>query len=773
MRLLFKHLVRSMGKKPLQPIILVFTIALAVSTAIFAFTVGDTLRDDIEASQVAKYGNAELTVSVGNSSDSRFLFADDVERLLDDRANVAGAYELPLILGDSGKTVVGMATEFDSVCTVFYFEFVEYGRVTEGSLGDVAFISSKLAKEMDLSVGDTLEVETMGHTRTYRIEGISKNSFLGSYDVMVDICSVMRIFADNSLVFAAIGDDFKPCSKIYVDLTECDGLDVEDAVTLLSADPRFADKTFTDVRGIEGRMVRSGVVDLIVDFAVALAVLLSAVITFCCFYILANERAEENLVLSFSGARPKVLGRMQYAETLIYWLFGAPLGLLGAIPLTRLISHFVPLKYIEVSIRPITVLKSVLVVLLGCSLTVAFFLLTNKRLRRTGNKHKLAGFSSTVGLLIALGLLFGAMYLLTPVIRFLLYIITVAVLVALIFAVVPPLLQRLIFLTDKRSRGVASPSALAFRYALKNVCSLKLFHNIARLCALIVAIVLTIGLMFACVQGHISLIEGAFDADYAVLNATDSCYEKVLACEGAGSVHKFHLTNSDLTTIVSADDVSAFSESLHIERLPVGNEAMVSSGIANMLDIEIGDPFSITLDGQDYELVLAGIGKSGTNYVAINCEDLGVPYNMILVKGGESVSRADLLASLSEATSTELTAIVSVDTLFENLIDSMQIYMSAGKILLFIFVVFSLIGVADALYESARARREEFGLYRLAGMSPRTLRRMKTAEFAIAIAFGIAIGLLIFVISAFASNQGMTGRGFELFLGLKALLTAK
>lgn len=770
MRLIFKHLRRSIGKKPLQPIILVLTIALAISTSIFAFTVGDTLYDDVQSSQLAKYGNAEFTVSVGNSSDSRFLFIDDVESLLDERANVAGCYELPMILNGSDKTVVGMATEFDSVCKVFFFEFVEYGTVSEGTLGDVAFISTKLAEEMNLSVGDSLEVETMGHTKTYRIEGIAKQNFLGSYDVLVDISSVMRIFADNSLVFAAIGDDFKPCSKIYVDLDNCENVSVEDAIALLSADARFADKTFTDLRGIEGRRIRSGVIELIVDFAIALAVLLSAVITFCCFYILANERAEENLILSYSGASFRRLAALQYTETLLYWLFGAPLGILGAIPLTRIISHFVDLKYAEVMIKPINAMLSALIVLLGCSLTVTFFLFTNKRMRRTGEKHKKANLCIPVVLLLVLALLFGAMYLLTPVIRFGLYVATLIVLVACIFLVIPHLLRCLGAVASKRIKGRLKPSAIAFRYALKNVCSLKLFQNITRLVALIVGLVLTIALVFICLQGHISLIENAYEADYAVLNATDSCYEKLLSCEEAESVYRFYLTQTDLTTIVSADDVSAFSESFAIDRMPIGNEAIINKGMAHMLDLKIGEIFSISLDGQEYELVVADIEKSGMNYIAINCEDLGIPYNMILVKGRETVSQADLIGALSEATSTELAAIVSVESLLENLIDSMGVYTSAGKILLFIFVVFSLIGVIDALYESARARREEFGLYCFAGMSQRTLKRLKRSEIAIAIVFGIVIGIVAFVISAFAANRGFTGRGMELFSGLFEVL---
>ncbi len=98
MKLLLKHIFRSVGKKPLQPIIIILTLALAMATAIFAFTVADTMKDEIVAAQTAKYGNAHFMVTVGNASPSRFLFAEDVTDVLGEDARVAGCYELPLIL---------------------------------------------------------------------------------------------------------------------------------------------------------------------------------------------------------------------------------------------------------------------------------------------------------------------------------------------------------------------------------------------------------------------------------------------------------------------------------------------------------------------------------------------------------------------------------------------------------------------------------------------------------------------------------------------------
>ena len=94
-------------------------------------------------------------------------------------------------------------------------------------------------------------------------------------------------------------------------------------------------------------------------------------------------------------------------------------------------------------------------------------------------------------------------------------------------------------------------------------------------------------------------------------------------------------------------------------------------------------------------------------------------------------------------------------------------YIDAGKVLLLVFIVFSLIGMIDVFYESLRARREEFGLYLLAGMRHRELRIMKTFELTITILIGLVIGLVAFVLTAFAVNRGMSSRGMEVFLSIR------
>ena len=766
MRLFIKHIFRSIAKKPLQPLIIVLTLALSMATAVFAFTIADTMQDELAATQRAKYGNAGFMVSVGNTSDSRFLFADDVTDVLGDSAKAVGGYELPLILSGTENTSVAIATELKDFCDVFEINFLEYGRVTVGSLADVAFVSADFANAQGLSIGDTVTVETMGYVKSYRIEGISTLPFLAAYDVMVDISSVVRAFAENSLLFSAIGEDFKPCNKVFVNVSDCEDIDTEDAIALLKSDARFAEKSFEDLADIERREVNFSVLEVIISFAVALASLLSAVVVFCCFYILANERTEENQAFVYSGAAPGLLWGMQYTEAMLYWLFGVPLGVLIAIPITKLIPHFVGLQYVTVSIKALAVLKSAVILLGVCLLTTTFFIVAGRRIRKKGAGHTSVPTRWIVCLLFVLALLYALMYLLPSGVRLGLLFLTLAAIVTLVFWAVPLLLGWIASAIEKGMRGSQKPSIVSFRYALKNVCSIKLLHNIARLCALIVMIVLTIGLVFVNVEAQTQAFGHMFDADYAVFNATDKCYQKTQSCSAAERVSRAYINHSGWGLVVSVEDPAFYADWVKMDRQLKGNEIVISVGTAHAHDFQVGDIFELELDGVDYEFVIVGIADVCSNYLAINCEEIGLSYNMLLVKGKAGVSKATLLNDLSQTLASELAPIAEADTLLERFVAAIKTYADAGRILLVVFVIFSVIGVTDIFYESLRARREEFGLYRLAGMSQQNLRLMKVAELFITLLFGLLIGLGAFVLSALAVNRGMTARSLEIFRGV-------
>ena len=765
MKLFFKHLVRSIGKKPTQPLIIVLTLAFSVAMIIFSFTVKDSLEMDIKMSQEAKYGSADFTVELGNSSDSRFLFASDVRDVLGDRAKVAGTYQLPLIFGDTGDTVTGVATELDHIDDLFSVEFIAYGRVTRATLTEIAFVSADFAEQRGLALGDTIQVETMGQQKAYRIEGIGDRSFLGRYDIMIDIGSVLRVFADQSMLFAAIGEEFKPCNTVYVDLID-DSLRVDEVISSLKSDAHFTEKSFTDVRDIEDTQSFLEYWEVVIGVVVSLAMVLAGVVCFCCFFILSAQREQENFTFVCCGASPLFLGAMQYAEVIGYFLIGAPLGVLIAVPTVQTISLFVGLSYAEVSVMPLTAVKSVLLLFAVCILTVAMFLVFSKRASRSGEKRRRAGLRRVFFLMGIVVILLGLIFVIPTRFSFTVYCVHLASVILFLFAATPPFLQRLESLFKRPLSHLRNETAITFRYALKNISSLKTLQNISMLCALAMMTALTVGFLLTSFRMKVFSYSQLLHADYVVLNATDRCYEKIDDCEETGAVNKFYMNVTDKALLISMQDASACSPIMALTSLPSGNQAVFSVGMARKFDVEIGDSLDWELNGTQYRLEVADIVQSCIGYIAIDCEALGIPYNSILVKGEEGVARADLLNALSEATATELAPIQAADTLFDKISDSMETYMRAGKILFGVLTIFFLIGITDSLYECMRERREDYRLYRLAGITSKQLRRMRTLEITIPILFGLFLGTAVFIILAISLNRGMSVFGVNPYLDI-------
>ena len=770
MKLILKHLLHSIRKKPTQPLIIILTLALSVAMTIFALTIYDSLTTDAEMAQASEYGSADFTVELGGSSDSRFLFASDIRDALGDRATAAGVYPLPLILNGTFDTASGVATELDSVGDLFSIGFIEYGSVTHSSLTEIAFVSADFAEQRGIALGDTISVETMGHQRSYRIEGISANRFMESYDVMVDIGSVMRAFADKSLLFAAIGDDFKPCSKVYVDVLD-DSASLGAAIDVLKADTKFEGYRFTDVRGAENTREYIEYLEVFISVAVTLTMLLAGIVTFCCFFILANQRQEENFSLSCCGAGPQILGLMQYAEVIIYFLIGAPLGVLISIPTVQAMALFVGLSYAKAAVSPTTALIGVLILLAVCILTVSLFLAFAKRTSRTGERKHRAGLTIPLILVGVMAVLLGVLYIIPVKFAFTVYCIQLATLIVFLFFATSPLLQRFALFLERIMRKAKSERAISFRYAVKNVSSLKMLHNISMLCALATLTAFTVGIIFISLVAELRVIPKVIAADYTVFNATDRCYEKLEACEEADTVSKFYMSMTSGVAVVSAQDISVYSPILNISQAPEGNEVVFSKGVARKMSLDIGDVVDLELDGVQYSFFVTDIVETCTGFIAINCEDVGIPYNSIVVKGDAGVARADLLAALSEATVTELAPIQETETLFENVIDTMDTYLRAAIVLLFVFIVFFVIGTLDALFECIRARGEDFGLYRLAGLSKKQLTLMRVTEVSLPIVFGILLGILVAVVSLISINRGMASFGMIPFIVIKTFIT--
>ncbi|MBE7080218.1 MAG: hypothetical protein E7371_03165 [Clostridiales bacterium] len=771
MKLFFKHLAKSIAKKPLQPIILVLTLTLAIAVSIFSFSMRAALDEEIVNGQAAKYGNAQISIGLSGDAASRFMFAEDVENLLGDDCTAVGTFELPVTVGKEQKTFFGVAVDFREIGGIFDFTFIEYGEVTPSTVGYSAFVTQAFASENDLKLGDDFTVRVFGAEKSYKVSGISRKAFLGEYSMMVDITGVIRLITDDSPLLSALGDGFKPSSTIFVRVNGADA--VENMIHTLQADERFADKTIEDVSRAMYRQSNVNSLGRIIDVSAVLAALLSASVTFCCFYIIGSERTEENYAFTLSGAKPWMLNGLQYAEIILYWIVSTVLGCLLTAPMTKLLFALAGFRYASAAVRPLQMAFGAGLLLFVSLATVTMFIGVQKTKRK--NKPETHAENRAVFFTVLCALALTVSSFITPMdIRFELYIVLALSLCFCAFVVTPVLIKWLAtkwnasfeqrFSKEYRLRKTA------LRYAVKNIFSVKILHNISRLVAVLSAIVLTACLLVVSAFGNVKSTKAFFNGDYLLMNATESCQDKVTQCVSVENSVRVYFSDHSGTRIVSAESLEGLSQEIAITQLPQGNQAVIGSGEAKMRSLKVGDNFTRTIDGRRLDFVIIEVVSSAVPFVLFDCEYFGIPYNIMVVQGAENVSKGALLQELTDKTALELAVVLTVEDLFEEKFATTRICLNLGLIFLLIVAFFACVGIVDNLYESYRARKEEFNLYVYSGMSGKEIRQMKIWEVLLTFGGGLALGIVGFALLSLGANACFYTFGFETFLNVWAFL---
>ena len=773
MRLFFKHLKESIKRRPLQPIVLLLTLTVAVGVCIMSLGLSESFDTECRSATAAEYGSADMTVTLNSESKSRFMFVDEVEKILGEMADVVGTYEVPMLYGNT-DAVFGVAVDLFSVQDIFNFSFSEYGEVTRADCHEAMFISSAFAKRNSLSVGDSFEISALGGKKSYTVEGISPEGYLNSYDVMVDVKGVIDMLASNSLFVSALGDSFRPCSTLYIDVR--DGYSVSECKELLSKSENYSDKSFFAVA--EDVRTESDIetMQLIVNVAISFALILSVAVTFCCFYILGVERSEENSSFRAAGARSLHLNLLQYAEILLYWLVGGALGIGFAYLLLGITVEYANFRYAPVEISMKNIFLGLGLILISSLLTATAFILSGKKEKRKG-RGEISFFTYAILLLFTVGA-----YLLTFLVpiqdSFLPGLFATALVYLFAFVIAPPLLKLIMKGIDKlwtrragSGKRMRSPS---LRYAVKNLISVRVLHNFSRLISLLTAVLLSCFLVILSADGYVLGAKEMLRADYVVLNSTETCYEKLSASENVHSVSKSFFGSSQMkdgryTPAISVESADMLCEHFDIEELPHGNEAVISIGQAEGRDLKVGDTAKVLVDGKEIEVVIKEIKSYGVNAFIFDSEHFGFSPNLLLVNGKEGEERPELLMKLAEELSLEVAAIVTPDSLMRHRLGSVDVYLDTGDVLLTVAILFALVGMLDNLSQSYRHRLEEFDLYRSAGMSKRSVGRMKLFEVTLSLLFGILHGTLAFGIASFVIDRGLSAYGYKVYHAIAML----
>ncbi|MBR2466337.1 MAG: hypothetical protein IKB38_05345 [Clostridia bacterium] len=769
MKLFFKHLFRSVGKKPLQPLILVLTLSIAITACTLALSIKDALLEEARVSQTSQYGRAEMTVTLNGESRYRFMFARDANRLLGDSGYAFGAYEMILSLGEGDEAYVCSAADLYEINKMFDLSFTSYGEVTDSDLASTAFVTESFADEHGLSVGDSFTARLFSDELVYRVGGISKTAFFGKYNILTDIRAAVRALSESSVIASALGSDFMPSSTLYIDVNE--GYTVAECIERLKADPAFAEKTYTDTASVTKGQANVDAMNIAIDMSIVLVALLALAVTFCCFYILGDERREENQSFAYAGATPSYLNIMQLAEVVIYWIFGTLIGVGLSVPLARATGNAVGLRYSVLGVGAGTAAFASAIMLAVSLLTVGIFILSKKKAAKKRKSKLLLPALVSLTVVLDLSVLF-----VPPAMKIKLSVPGLALTLVCTFVTVGKILCSVMRFISERAERSSRKSA-ARTYAVKNIISVSILHNAARLSATLVAVVIIATTVIVGSGGNIIAAENVFRNGHVIVGATQKCKEKISSCEEIKSVENVYFSSAQLeegavVAAMSVKNKDVVSDEFGISELPKGSGAVISRSIAKRLLLKEGDEIGLVCDNKPLKLRISDIVPSPMSFVLFDCDAVNIAPNLLIPISAEGVTDDEAMRAVSTAIAEDVATVLPTSELLGEKVSTAKVYGACGYALLFIIVTFSVIGLADSLYNSYKRRKSEMELFALSGMSKSEISAMKRFEVffslltgtVIAVALCAAILPIMFEAMLGAGNDVMSGVGTALGL---------
>jgi hypothetical protein len=438
----------------------------------------------------------------------------------------------------------------------------------------------------------------------------------------------MRLLANDSLLVSALGDNFKPCSTIYISFK--DKAFIQDGISLLKEHEQFSDKTFSIVTDSVKNATSSESLVSSVYIIIAMTVCLCVAVVFCCFYILSSQRAQENAVFKSVGALPWRLNILSFVEIAVYWFIGAIFALALSYPLAFSVFERIGFRFIS-PYYSFNAFILACVILLACALlTVTAFTLTERNRKKPRN---LKPFVLITFVLFVLA--FVLIQIVPKKLAFSAFMLAGTLLLLFLFLFVPSLFKKITAFIDGRftarliNDGKSKNTSLL--YALKNSQKVNVLQNTARLWVLLLTLVLSVGLSLISAEFMIADNKEYISGDFVVLGATDSCYEKIQGVDGVDGVYSLCTAMGEIDSgrtlfMFSASDVEAFNDFFSLSTLPQGNNAFISAGYARMLGLGVGDQMNLTIGDKEICVTISKIINARVNMLVFDSQNFNMSY---------------------------------------------------------------------------------------------------------------------------------------------------
>ena len=779
MGVFFKHLIRTVKKAPLQPLLILLTIILSVAVGVTAFRFGSVFFIRSGEMRMEEVALGDIVINSGAERPNGILFDSDAKELLGDKAEVLGDFSLIAFRnGENGKKqpIAASAIDLAAADGYFLFDYYAYGGFNTENLESSVIISKSYADKSGLSVGDSVRVLILNEELEYKVQAVAEDSgILLKKDMLLPIESVIGLLAKRSVFIASLGDSFIPYNRLMIRVGK--GVDAEEVAGMLSESKAFegcrVDNMSKNTDG-ESFAVFESVATLMLSLLVCgLAVLL--IIT--SQSLMQKQRSMEYALFSAAGASRDQLAALQYFESLIYAALG---GLAGILLSPYMLSYTVKLF----SWQRYSVAVGFEGIIFGGLLSVALcfigtFVTVNRDKKRElasrlneGNYPKVS--REGYGVVIVLGIIVAvclAVAMISPIkYRYIPIILLIVAFTVLLYASSGHIIRCVATVLEKLSNGKRGGGA--FLLSVKNLKNNHTLRHSGRLLSVLFALLCAI---FIC-SGELTRQYDAFDniieGEIIAVNMNSETVERIKKDAQVEGVSTFYYSDAVMingkyevmTIFTSGDSKACISKDFVAEKMPDAGEIVISKSAAGLLDVRLGDKVSVDVNGRTHKVSVIEICDVNIPMVYMDCSYVAanMKMNCIKLKDGIEVGSEEYGEITAEifASGAQIIDEKEITGTIMNTIDGFTSLVAATVV---ISVIISLVGCANVFGDNVIMRRREREILHLCGMEKRKILKMHMLEIVITLILALILGVAVGFLLCVGLNVGLGSFGFALF----------
>jgi ABC-type lipoprotein release transport system permease subunit len=254
------------------------------------------------------------------------------------------------------------------------------------------------------------------------------------------------------------------------------------------------------------------------------------------------------------------------------------------------------------------------------------------------------------------------------------------------------------------------------------------------------------------------------DFDYVAIGADEQSEKMIEALGTTEDVFRMTLlkeTTNDANSVamgisIDEDGFKYLNKDIMPTRLPKNEEVILSSGLANLLDAEVGEYVNIGYETTQYSLKVIEVVEATANILYVDATHFGLSNDMLCIKSDCEVDSDgfNAMRNLAEARGVDIRTryeLLSVIT------KTIKLYSTLLKYIVAIAILTSFIGVANTLITGYTESSNDRAIYYSLGMTKRDVRLTETVKIltpiilATLLSIPISYGMLRIIDIAIAS----------------------